>query len=60
MKVNIDSDEWYPVYSIITGEDIYESEVIEIPDEKVKQIQKVFKEFQEIQEYLKKLDGGSN
>ena len=58
MKVNIDSDEWYPVYSIVTGEDMYsnEVEIFEIPAAKVKQILRVFKEFSKVQDYLKKLE----
>ncbi len=56
MKVNIDSDEWYPVYYLTMGEDMYEEEIIEIPADKVKWIQKTFIEFQKVQAYLKRLE----
>ena len=49
MKVHIDMDEWYPVYSIAGSGDM-----VEIPKDKLEWIQKTTKEFTEVQEYLNK------
>ena len=49
---------WYPVYKIVTGDDMYpEDELFEIPAATVKRIERVFREFDNVQAYLGKLSG---
>ena len=54
MKAYIDKDEWYPVYSI-DGTESYNHGIIDIPDDKYKEWDFVFKEFQRIQDEIKQL-----
>jgi hypothetical protein len=54
MKVHIYKDEWYPVYSMIT-DDPWNSEYVDLPEDKYKEWDRVFKEFQRIQYEIKQL-----
>lgn len=54
MKVQIDSDEWYPVYTIYEGEDTTEEYMTEVPDDLVERAKKVTAAFNALQEELAK------
>ena len=58
-KQFIDLQEWYPVRAIVVLEP-HQSETsfntVEIPDEKLDWVQKVFDEFSQVQKYLRELD----
>ena len=51
MKIYVGQDEWWPVWEIYSKDFGCESE-INVPDEKVEWMKKVFKEFQEVQDYI--------
>jgi len=58
-KQFIDLQEWYPVRAIVILEP-HQSETsfvaVEIPNEKLEWVKKVFDEFNQVQKYLKELD----
>lgn len=56
MQVYIDIDEWYPVYSIVEND--YCSVIAEIPEDKLEWVNRVNKEFDEVQDYLRTLADG--
>lgn len=57
-RVWIESDEWYPVFSIGKGEPYYKDEKwFEVDDAKLAEIARVFAEFDEIQQFLAELEG---
>lgn len=56
VKIWIDSDEWYPVYSFSLENNTY-GKSNNMTKKEIKKIQKVFDEFSKIQERLKKLSG---
>lgn len=51
-KVAINDEEWFPVYEI---QEEGRGKEVEIPDDKLEHINKIFLEFKECQQYLKKL-----
>lgn len=51
MKINIVTDEWYPVH-VLVDENRYRDYQIDIPEDKIEWIKRVYKEFDEIQTYL--------
>lgn len=55
MKISIDIIEEYPVYNMRVGEDEYADAIVDIPEDKVKDIEKILKDYYRIQDYLKKL-----
>lgn len=58
-KQFIDIQEWYPVRAIVVLEP-HQSETsfsaVEMPDEKLEWVQKVFDEFDKVQKYLRELE----
>lgn len=52
MKVIIDKDEWYPVYCITNINYGYGQEA-ELSDQEIERCEVVFKEFNEIQNFLR-------
>ena len=52
MIVKLFCDEWYPVYSMETSPDYYGYE-LDLPEDEVARIERVFKEFNEVQDILK-------
>jgi len=58
MKINIDSDEWYPVHSFHREGDRWfrmSLKTYNISPTKVEELEEVFRKFEEAQEYLKGL-----
>lgn len=51
-KIWIISDEWYPVYSFNDYESRYADADVDIPEETLERWQKVFYQFQEVQDEL--------
>jgi len=57
MKVIIEEDEWYPVYSIETSIDEYNMDTaVEMDDALVARIQDCMTEFQELQDILREVE----
>ena len=54
MKVKIDEDEWYPVYSIVDSDDKHPVE-IELTEEQVAFIKQVQEDFDRAQEVIRPL-----
>jgi len=54
VKVKIDTDEWYPVYSVCDAPYAYGKEV-EIPDEFYERYQAVMTEFNAVQDLISAL-----
>ena len=59
-KFLIDSDEWYPVFYLETlPEKLYKyHKTIELTDSELTHINKVFEEFEKVQQRLRKLSWG--
>ena len=58
MKVNIDYDEWYPVYYFYKEGDRWFAKghkVFDIPPVKVVELEEIFRKFDEAQKYLTKV-----
>lgn len=54
MKINLDVDEMYPVY-YISRDIYYPNRLLDLPIEKIEEIEKVFTKFYETQEELREL-----
>ena len=55
MKVRLDKDEWYPVYSLDfnnLAEDWFPEEIVDLTGEEIDRITKVFSQFDDMQDYL--------
>ena len=58
-KQFLDVQEWYPVWAVVvpeTSQDETLFDAVEIPDEKLEWVKKVFDEFRQVQKYLRELD----
>ena len=56
MKLELEKDEWYPVYSLADMPSTYEDENVEVSPEFVERYRAAFREFNKVQDILRGLD----
>lgn len=59
MKVKFEEEEWYPVYTLHSKDDIYiHSLVLEISGDKLKEYERIMNEFRSMQMYIRNVIDG--